>query len=102
MVNIKKNILGNLLLLIIGYIIPIIILKLNQNNYEHIFIIQIVALSVILVCGFLLMFINNKNRKIQSGLKTWFIIFQFLGLVGILYSLYPLYLILAFRNGIGF
>jgi cytochrome bd-type quinol oxidase subunit 2 len=103
MINTKNNsFLTNIFLIILGYVVPIAIIKLNQNNYKTIYIIQLIALLVILAAGIVLTYINNKNTKVYPNSKMTFIIFEILGIVGIFYSLYPLYLIYAFRNGIGF
>lgn len=96
-----QKVWSNIFLIMIGYIVPVIIIRANTNN-EHIYTIQLVVLLVILATGGLLTYINNQNRKIYKEAKAWFIIFEILGILGILYSLIPLYFIFAFRNGVNF
>jgi len=92
----------NLLLILIGYIVPIIVLRANSNNYQNIYTIQLTALLIILAMGIFITYINNKNRKKYIEAKVLFIIFEIVGILGILYSMLLLYLIFAFRHGISF
>jgi hypothetical protein len=93
---------SNILIIFIGYVVPIIVIKMNGSGYNYSSLIQIFSLLVILVSGGVLFYLNNKNRKKFAETKFWFIIFEILGVLGILYALAPLYFIFAFRNGINF
>ena len=92
----------NILIILIGCLVPIGVLKSITGNYEYINVIQVVALLIILVSGCILAYLNNKNRKQFPEAKLWFILFELLGILIVLYALVPLYLIFAFRNGINF
>jgi uncharacterized membrane protein len=92
----------NLFLILIGYVGPIIALRANSNNYQNIYVIQLIVLLVILAMGIFLTYINNKNRKKYIEARGYFIIFEIAGVLGIMYSVLLLYLIFAFRQGIGF
>lgn len=92
----------SLLIIMIGFIAPIVALINIGSNYRYIFLIQIIGLLIMLVSGCILVFINNKDRKRFPYAKLWFILFEVVGFLVILYALVPLYIIFAFRNGINF
>lgn len=92
----------NIFIIFVGYLVPTTILKIIGSDNKHIYKIQIVVLLIIFVAGFFLAYLNNKNRKIFSESKSWFILFETLGILSILYAIVPLYFIFAFRNGINF
>jgi len=92
----------SLLIIMIGFIAPIVALINIGSNYRYIFLIQIIGLLIMLVSGCILVFINNKDRKRFPDAKLWFILFEVVGFLVILYALVPLYIIFAFRNGINF
>jgi hypothetical protein len=97
-----QEVIMNVLAIIIGYILPIVVLRGSVNNIDHVYAIQLVVLFIILVTGLFLIYRNNKNRRKYVDEKIWFIIFEVLGILGIFYTLIPFYLIFAFRNGINF
>jgi VIT1/CCC1 family predicted Fe2+/Mn2+ transporter len=92
----------NILVILVGYLVPIVVLKVVADNYEYIYTVQVVGLLAIFVSGCLLAYLNNINRKKFIEAKLWFGLFEILGILAVLYSLVPLYFIFAFRNGINF
>lgn len=92
----------NIFLMLIGYVFPIGLLKVSAGNYEYTYKIQLIVLLIILVAGICITYLNNQNRKKVVEMKAWFIFFEILGILGILYSIITLYLIFAFRNGVNF
>ncbi len=91
----------DILIILFGYVTPILILRANQNKND-IYIMQLFGLLIILMTGFFLIYKNNQNRKEYVEMKVVFLVFQILGILGVLYALMPLYIIFTFRNGINF
>ncbi len=64
----------NILLLVIGYFLSVIVLRMaNANNYQNLYAIQLIVLFMIFGTGILLTFLNNQNRKNHIDQKKLFI-----------------------------
>ena len=101
MTKITKNLTINLVLLILTFVIPLYIFQQYQNDSIRIELIQKIVFTVLLCGSILLAFINNRNRIQTQNLKWLWIIFEVIGILGIVYSLVVFYLIFALQN-IGF
>jgi len=97
-----KKIVTNFVLLVGTYIVPLYVFRQNQDNYPDIEIIQKTVFLVLFLGAILLTYLNHKNRKSLDNLKWFWIGFEAIGILGIIYSAVILYLLFAFRNGIGF
>jgi len=97
-----KNLTVSIVLFVLTYAIPLYVFQQYQNDNINIDLIQKIVFTVLLCGSILLTYINNRNRmQIQNSKWLW-IIFEVLGIMGIIYSLIILWLIFAFRHGIGF
>lgn len=92
----------NIVIIIIGYITPILIIRAGTGDFRKIYTVQFIGFLAILVTGGIISYLNERNRKLYTENKILFIIFEILGALGVLYALSVLYLIFAFRNGISF
>lgn len=97
-----KKIITNFVLLVGTYIVPLYVFRQNQDNYSNIETIQKTVFLVLLLGAILLTYLNHKNRKSAEHLKWFWIGFEAIGILGIIYSAVILYLLFAFRHGIGF
>lgn len=89
--------------LIIGtYLVPLYILNVNQNNYYNIEIIQKFVFYVVFFGAVTLTYLSYKNISTTKDLKWLWVLFGIIGILGVTYSAIILYLIYAFRRGIGF
>lgn len=100
--TVNQKILINLVLLIGTYVVPLYIFTQNQNNYSIIETLQEIIFSALFLGAVLLTYINHKNRKDVDYFKWLWIVFEGIGILGVIYSATILYLLFAFRNGIGF
>jgi len=98
----KRNLVLNIMLLVFAYIIPILIFQQYQNDFRNIDLIQKVVFAVMLFGSVLMIYLNNKNRIKAENLKWLWLVFEIVGIIGTVYSVLVLYLIFAFRHGIGF
>lgn len=100
--NNMKKIITNFALLVGTYIVPLYVFRQNQDNYSNIETIQKTVFLVLFLGAILLTYLNHKNRKSSEHLKWFWIGFEAIGILGIIYSAVILYLLFAFRHGIGF
>jgi len=85
-------------LLILTFAIPLYIFNQHQNDSASIYQIQKIVFLALLCGSIMLTYINNKTR-IQIKKFTWlWITFEVIGVLGIIYSGFVLYLIFALRN----
>ena len=97
-----RKIIVNCVLLIGTYIVPLYVFSQSQNNYANIDTIQEVVFSVMFLGAVLLAYLNHKNRGNEEYPKWLWTLFEVIGVFGIIYSAVILYLLFAFRHGIGF
>lgn len=97
-----KQIITNGVILVGTYLVPLFVLKLNENNYSNVETIQKVLFTVFFLGAVLLAYLNHRNRKEIGHSKWLWITFEIVGILGIIYSTIILYLIFAFRHGISF
>jgi len=89
-------------IIIVGtYIVPLYVFNQNQNNYSNIEMIQRIVFSVLFLGSIILIFLNHKNRLAVKELRWLWILLETIGILGAIYSGFILYLLFAFRYGIG-
>ena len=98
----KKLLVTNIFILLLTYVLPLWLFRLYQDDYQNVYLVQESAVTVLFLGAISLTYINNKNRLKIFKLKWLWIVFEFLGIVGIIYSGVILYIFFAFRNGINF
>ncbi len=96
-INKRRLITINILVVLVAYILPLYILRHYQNS-SNIGYIQIITLIAILGGGIILTYINYKKNNEFTNFR---ILFKILGVAGVIYALVILYFILAFSNGLG-
>lgn len=99
--KLQNNLILNITLLVLTCIVPIYVFQSYQNDI-NIDLIQKVVFTILLCGSLLLTYINNKNRAQMQNLKWLWILFEILGIIGIVYSLIIIWLIFTFSRGIGF
>jgi len=73
-----------------------------QNDLIRMKDLQMPLLFGILISSFFLAWINHKNQKNAVSHRWWWILFEIVGIVGLLYSGFILTILLMFRNCCGF
>lgn len=77
---------------------PLYILHQYQNDWRNIYIIQNYVLSVIFIGSIFLIYLNNKYR-IKVLIYRWlWVVFMIIGMIGLCYSGFILFLIYSTRN----
>ncbi len=94
--------LTNFGLLIVTYILPLSVFASSQDDYSNIETIQKIVFSVLFIGAALLTYLNFINIKTKKKGKWIWILFEIIGICGLVYSGIVLYLIFVFRHGIGF
>lgn len=97
-----KNSIINILIVLFAWVIPMYALRWYQDNYIDVEAIQRFVVLVVLFGSALLIYKNYKTWKKAESLKWLWVVFVVLGMLGAIYSLGILYLLFAFRHGIGF
>lgn len=92
---------ANLALVVIAYIIPLYVFNKNQNNYVGVQAIQWGVFVVLFLGAALLTYLNIKNIKTLDRLKWFWGLFIIIGVLGLIYAGFALYLLYSFSNGIG-
>lgn len=95
-----KKIIVNILLLCLACFLPLYIL--HSYNYDSRIIesIQVRILIIVFIGAGLLFYLNHKYRK-QALTKKWiWLIFEIVGIVGLCYSGFILWLIFVFRHAL--
>jgi len=101
MTKTQKNLILNISLIILTGIVPVYIFQSLQNDI-NIDLIQKVMFTLLLCGSLLLTYTNNRNRTQVQNLKWLWVLFEGLGIMGIVYSSVILWLIFTFNHGIGF
>lgn len=94
-----QTMLSNGLAVVLGYITPLIYLNRGTINTPN---SQLIFFAVIFISSVFLIIINDAGRRKNIEVKSWYIIFEILGILGFIYSGFVLYFIFAFRQGVGF
>lgn len=89
---IKNKFLQDIIIIFIGIFLPYYFL--NEST-------QILMLIIILISSILLTYLNINNIRNIPNNKIWWIFFETIGILGIIFSGIILYLIFSFRHGIG-
>ena len=97
-----KKIVLNFLILILTFFLPLYFQHLHQENLGNFRLTQDVVMFVVFIGAGLLTYINYKFRKQALGKKWIWLIFEIVGIIGLIYSAGILWLLYEFRNGIGF
>lgn len=100
--TIKQKVILNSVLIIGTYFVPLYILNQNQDSYSNIETIQKFVFYILFLGAVILTYLNYKNISKLENLKWLWILFEVIGVLGVVYSAVVLYLIFAFRHGIGF
>jgi hypothetical protein len=98
---VKKFVL-NIVLLIGACLTPWYLLYIFQGDTVKMEQIQVPLLFIIFIGSSLLIYLNNKYRKQDTQYKWSWLFFIVVGIVGLLYSGFVLFLILSLRNCCGF
>lgn len=93
-----KKIVLNIILLSTTYIIPLYLLYTSQDSAIKIGKIQTPALLVLFLGSVLLTYINNKYRKQAVNHKWLWLIFMIIGILGLCYSGFILFLLFLYNN----
>ena len=97
----KKNIL-NIILLAGTYLVPLYLLYNAQKDIRVMEKTQVPLLIILFLGSVLLTYLNHKNRKKALIRKWWWLIFEIIGIIGLLYSGIILLILFLFRNCCGF
>jgi len=92
----KKERLFNSILVLLGYAVPILILRIYDGS-GNIYRAQLICYPVILIAGIILFVMNRKFSK-KAQKRAYFIFFEVLGVVGCLFAASVLYFVFAFMN----
>ena len=101
MLSETQKIITNCILIILTYLIPLVVFVQNQDSYA-IEKIQKIVFPILLIGSIVLTYLNYKNIIGTKNLKWFWMIFELIGVLGLVYSSIILYLIFSFRHGIGF
>ncbi len=97
-----KKIALNIILLLTTYITPLYILYTSQDSILKMEKIQIPMLVLLFIGSLLITYLNNKYRRSVQNYKWLWVLFEIIGVIGLLYSGSILLLLYAFRNCCGF
>ena len=97
----KKNIL-NIILLAGTYFLPLYFMNLYKDSSILIGKIQTPIHMILFLGSALLTYLNHKNRKKALIRKWWWLVFEIIGIAGLLYSTFVLVILFLFRNCCGF
>lgn len=93
-----KKIFFNLFLLIVVYIIPLYVFHQYQNDWRNIYVIQNCVLSIIFLGSVFIIYLNFRYIRQALSYKWLWIIFEVVGIIGLGYSAFILFLIFSLRN----
>ncbi len=94
----SKKIIFNIALLFSIYVMPFYLVYTSQDSAIRLGKIQTPALLVIFFGSILLIYLNNRYRKSDLNRKWLWVIFEVIGIIGLCYSAFILFLIFSFRN----
>ena len=97
----KKSTILNVFIVFVAYLAPLYYLYTNQEA-KNILEVQKFVFIVMFVGSLFLSYINYVNMKELRMSKPAALVFEIIGLAGVLYSGTVLYLVFVFRHGIGF
>ena len=93
-----KKISLNVILLITTYLIPYSLLSFYQTDTLKMQSIQTYLLAIIFIGAAVHFYLNHKFRRQALNKKWVWVIFEILGIVGVIFSSGILFLIYSFRN----
>jgi EamA domain-containing membrane protein RarD len=97
-----KKIILNIVILLIFCASPLYYQFLHQDDLGDFRFRQNTVMSIVFLCFVTFTFLNHKYRK-QAVDKKWvWLVFEIIGIIGLVYSGGILWLLYEFRNGIGF
>ena len=91
----RKKIFVNFIFIIFTYVVPLSFLYIKK---EVTLVVAAIVAGIILVGSIFLIYINQKNRKQNIIYKWHWIIFEIIGILGVCYSIFVLFLFFALRN----
>ncbi len=98
MLSKMHRIVVNCILVVGTYILPLYVLKQNQNNYAQIGMIQWVVFFVLLIGGCALTYLNHKNKVEVRELYWLWMLFKVVGILGVLYAIFVLFVLYGFSD----
>ncbi len=93
-----KKISLNFVIFFVFCVMPYYFLSIFQSDVDKIQFFQKQLLSAIFIGGVFLVYLNHKFKKQALGKKWIWLIFEIIGILGILYSGFVLYLIFSLRH----
>lgn len=96
----RKNIINFVLLIALG--IPLAIFRRYQYGYQDIQTIHLVLFSILGFLSALLVYLNMRNLILFSSYRWMWIPFLIIGIIGLVFSFFVIFLLVGFRHGIGF
>lgn len=97
-----KKIVLNIVLLFTTYIVPLYIFYQNQNEYRNIDFRQNTVFIILFLGSVLIIYFDDKYRKQLASNKWTWMIFEVIGILGLLYSAFVLSILFMFRHCCGF
>ena len=92
----------NLILICATFVLPWYFLYQNQKDILKMKSIQVPILTIIFLGAGVLTILNHKYRKQALENKWIWLVFELIGIAGLCYSGFILWLLYSFRHGIGF
>lgn len=93
-----KKIVLNIVLLVGGCFFPWYVLYRFQNDTIKMEHIQVPMLLILFTVSILLTYLNNQYRKQVTAYKWLWFVFIIVGIIGLFYSGFILFLIFSFRH----
>lgn len=93
-----KKIFVNIILLFTTYVVPLYIFRYYQDEYRNVNLRQYTVFTVLFFGSILVTYLNNKYRKLDVKNKWLWILFELIGIVGLCYSVFVLFLLFSLRN----
>jgi len=97
-----KKITLNVVLLLATFFAPLYFLYSFQSDLIKMELIKIPMLLIMFLGAILLTYLNNKYRREILNNKWLWLVFMIIGVMGLCYSVFVLFLLFLFRNCCGF
>ncbi len=88
----------NLSVIMVTYLIPLFILYTTQNDYKNIYPRQNLMFSILLGGSLILSYLNYNYFRNNNSYRWLYIIFLFLGILGLIFSAFALFMIYASKG----
>ena len=94
-----KKIILNVFLVVVSYFLPLYMLYIQQ---EVTITTESIGLIPMLICSIVIIYLNDKYRRQAQNSKWQWVVFEIIGVVGLLYSAFVLFILFGLRNCCGF